>query len=84
MKKKILIVDDEDDIRHFLELVLRESGYDVYAAAGGEECLARAGQLRPDLILLDIMMPVIDGWEVLRRLKGRWTTSASPLPSTSS
>jgi DNA-binding response OmpR family regulator len=78
MKKKILIVDDEDDIRHFLELVLRESGYDVYAAAGGEECLARVGQVRPDLILLDIMMPVIDGWEVLRRLKGRADTA--PLP----
>jgi DNA-binding response OmpR family regulator len=78
MKKKILIVDDEDDIRHFLELVLRQSGYDVYAAAGGEECLARAPQLRPDLILLDIMMPVIDGWEVLRQLKERADTA--PLP----
>jgi DNA-binding response OmpR family regulator len=78
MKKKILIVDDEDDIRHFLELVLRQSGYDVYTAAGGEECMAQAPQLRPDLILLDIMMPVIDGWEVLRQLKGRADTA--PLP----
>ncbi len=79
MKKKVLVVDDEDDIRHFLELVLRDRGYDVFVAAGGEEGLARARELRPDLILLDIMMPVLDGWEVLRRLKGQAETAGLPV-----
>jgi DNA-binding response OmpR family regulator len=79
MKKKILVVDDEGDIRHFLELVLRENGYEVYAAAGGEDGLAQARRLQPDLILLDIMMPVVDGWEVLRQLKVRAETALLPV-----
>jgi DNA-binding response OmpR family regulator len=79
MKKKVLVVDDEDDIRHFLELVLRDRGYEVFVASGGEEGLARAQEIRPDLILLDIMMPVLDGWEVLRRLKGQAETASLPV-----
>jgi DNA-binding response OmpR family regulator len=79
MKKKVLVVDDEDDIRHFLELVLRDRGYEVFVAAGGEEGLERALEVRPDLILLDIMMPVLDGWEVLRRLKERAETAGFPV-----
>jgi DNA-binding response OmpR family regulator len=68
-KKKILIVDDEDDILHFLELVLREKGYDVATASGGHEALTKAQVDRPDLVLLDIMMPQMDGWEVLKLLR---------------
>ena len=68
-KKKILIVDDEDDILHFLELVLREKGYDVATASGGHEALTKAQLERPDLVLLDIMMPQMDGWEVLKLLR---------------
>jgi DNA-binding response OmpR family regulator len=69
MKKKILVVDDEDDILQFLELVLREKGYDVVTAAGGQEALTRAQIEKPDLVLLDIMMPQMDGWEVLKLLR---------------
>ena len=69
MKKKILVVDDEDDILHFLELVLREKGYDVATASGGHEALTKAQIERPHLILLDIMMPQMDGWEVLKLLR---------------
>jgi DNA-binding response OmpR family regulator len=67
--KKILVVDDEDDILHFLELVLREKGYDVVTASGGHEALTKAQLERPDLVLLDIMMPQMDGWEVLKLLR---------------
>ena len=67
--KKILIVDDEDDILHFLELVLREKGYEVATASGGHEALTKAQLERPDLVLLDIMMPQMDGWEVLKLLR---------------
>jgi DNA-binding response OmpR family regulator len=69
MKKKILVVDDEDDILQFLELVLREKGYDVVTAASGQEALTRAQIEKPDLVLLDIMMPQMDGWEVLKLLR---------------
>ena len=69
MKKKIMVVDDEDDILHFLELVLREKGYEVATASSGHEALTRAQMVRPDLILLDIMMPQMDGWEVLKLLR---------------
>ncbi len=67
-KKTILIVDDEEDILHFLELVLSERGYDVVTAASGHEALTRAQIERPDLVL-DIMMPQMDGWEVLKLLR---------------
>src|SRR5688500_19369225 len=78
-KKKILIVDDEDDILHFLELVLREKGYDVATASGGHEALTKAQLERPDLVLLDIMMPQMDGWEVLKLLRVDEATAQIPV-----
>jgi DNA-binding response OmpR family regulator len=77
--KKILIVDDEDDILHFLDLVLREKGFAVVTATGGQEALTRAQLERPDLILLDIMMPQMDGWEVLKLLRVDEETAAIPV-----
>jgi DNA-binding response OmpR family regulator len=77
--KKILVVDDEDDILHFLELVLREKGYDVVSAASGQEALTRAQLSRPDLVLLDIMMPQMDGWEVLKLLRVDEATANVPV-----
>jgi DNA-binding NarL/FixJ family response regulator len=71
MKKKILVVDDEDDILHFLELVLREKGYDVVTASGGHEALTRAQLEKPSLVLLDIMMPQMDGLTCLERIGKR-------------
>jgi DNA-binding response OmpR family regulator len=78
-KKKILVVDDEDDILRFLELVLKEKGYDVVTAAGGHEALTQAQIERPDLVLLDIMMPQMDGWEVLKLLRVDEETSHIPV-----
>jgi DNA-binding response OmpR family regulator len=79
MSKKILVVDDEDDILHFLELVLREKGYDVATASGGHEALTKAQLEQPNLILLDIMMPQMDGWEVLKLLRVDEETADIPV-----
>ncbi len=67
--KKILAVDDEPDILDFLTVVLGASGYEVVTAPNGTEGLIRAHVEQPDLILLDIMMEKMDGWETLRLLK---------------
>ena len=68
-KEKILLVDDEEDILDFLELILEEQGYTIIKANSGKDALAAAQMHRPELILLDIMMPEMDGWEVLKLLK---------------
>jgi DNA-binding response OmpR family regulator len=77
--KKVLVVDDEADILHFLELVLAERGYEVLTAPGGQQALAHARTHVPDLVLLDIMMPQMDGWEVLRLLRIDPRTAAIPV-----
>lgn len=68
---KILIVDDEPDIIEFLEYNLKKEGFEVYSANNGEEGLAQAERHLPDLIILDIMMPKMDGVEVCRQLRAR-------------
>ena len=67
--KLILVADDEPDIVTIVEMILRSQGYDVLKAANGLEALELAERHSPDLILLDIMMPDMDGWEVHRRMK---------------
>ncbi len=69
MPETILVVDDDADIARFVEVNLRSAGYDVTVATDGEEALDRAAALRPDLVLLDVMMPRIDGFEVAQRLR---------------
>jgi diguanylate cyclase (GGDEF)-like protein len=69
MAETILVVDDDPDIARFVEVNLRSAGYDVAVAADGEEALDRAQEMRPDLVLLDVMMPRIDGFEVAQRLR---------------
>ena len=70
MKKqaKVLIVDDEPDILLLLRIDLEAEGYETCLAADGETALRRIAEERPDVVLLDVMMPVVDGWGVLRRL----------------
>src|SRR5881409_2539323 len=65
----ILVVDDDPDIARFVEVNLRSAGYDVAVAGDGEEALDKASEIRPDLVLLDVMMPRIDGFEVAQRLR---------------
>ncbi len=76
---KILVIDDETDVLEVLRLVLSRSGYEVAASPSGMEGLARAQADRPDLILLDIMMQRMDGWEVLRALKSDAETRDIPV-----
>jgi DNA-binding response OmpR family regulator len=69
MPKKILVVDDEVNIVKMLESRLKASGYEVVAAHDGQEGLDKARSEQPDLIILDLMMPKIDGYNVCRMLK---------------
>lgn len=67
--KRILVVDDEKDVQEFLAVVLRDTGFAVECAANGREALEKIEASRPDLVVLDLMMPVLDGWGVLDRLR---------------
>jgi two-component system, OmpR family, alkaline phosphatase synthesis response regulator PhoP len=80
MKKgKILVVDDEVYIVHILDFSLGMEGYEVVTALNGEEALAKAAEHKPDLVVLDIMMPKMDGYETCRRLKGDDATRNIPV-----
>ena len=69
MAKKILIADDEPNIVVSLEFLMRQRGYEVRVARNGEEALAAIGEFAPDLILLDVMMPRISGYDLCQRVR---------------
>lgn len=69
MPKKILIVEDEFYLAETIKARLEYAGYEVATAENGAEGLKFLGQGKPDLILMDVMMPVMDGWEATRRIK---------------
>jgi two-component system, OmpR family, KDP operon response regulator KdpE len=69
---RILIIDDERSIRRFLRTALAAHGYEIFEASGGQEALAAVVQHRPDIVILDLGLPDIDGTEVTRRLR-EWT-----------
>ena len=69
MAHRILIVDDEDDIREFIGYNLRHEGYDVYTAENGAEALEIIGSVRPHLVLLDMMMPIMDGRQTCEKIR---------------
>ncbi len=75
----ILVVDDETDNRTLLALILRSEGFAVVTAATGEEALARVAEAPPDLILLDVMMPDLDGCQVAGRLRANPATRDLPI-----
>ncbi len=68
---RLLVVDDEPNIRELLSTSLRFAGFEVHTAADGEQALVMAEKLRPDLLVLDVMMPGLDGFAVIRRLRER-------------
>ncbi|HCT79433.1 MAG TPA: DNA-binding response regulator [Micromonosporaceae bacterium] len=71
MKTKVLVVDDEPNIRALLSATLRLVEFDVRSAATGEEALTAADEFQPDLVVLDVMLPDLDGFEVARRLRDK-------------
>ena len=72
--KKVLVVDDEPDTLELVKLVLESGGFKTTLATSGKEALSRIEESKPDLVLLDIMMPDMDGWEVFRKIKERYAT----------
>ena len=79
MAPLIMVVDDEESVRMVVTFTLEKAGYGVIAADCGDEALNSVMETPPDLILLDLMMPNIDGWEVLQLLKSNPTTEDIPV-----
>lgn len=79
MSKTILVVDDEPDVVRLLQVNLEQAGYQVITAENGQDALGRVAADNPDLILMDHMMPVMDGLEALKNLKGNQTTAKIPV-----
>ncbi|NLH73846.1 MAG: response regulator transcription factor [Verrucomicrobia bacterium] len=79
MKEKILVVDDEPDAVELIEFSLKQAGYDVITAADGAEAVRKAQSFLPNLIVLDLMLPEIDGLEVCRLLRRNQSTASIPI-----
>jgi DNA-binding response OmpR family regulator len=70
-EKKILLVDDDPDIRDAITVILEAQGYEVITAKDGMECFDMLGAEKPDLLILDLLMPKMDGFEVFKELKSQ-------------
>jgi DNA-binding response OmpR family regulator len=79
MAHKLLVVDDEKDVIEFLEKRLKHEGYDVVTAFDGEEALTRVKEDNPDLILLDLMLPKKNGFEVLKEVRENFKDKWRPI-----
>ena len=84
MPKKILVVEDTEDNRQILRDLLGMAGYDMVEAHDGAQGVAMAAEHRPDLILMDIQMPVMDGYEATRRIKANPDLKAIPIVAVTS
>ena len=79
MSRRIMLVDDDRDILGLTQAILRGAGYSVAIAASGREALSGILASRPDLVLLDVNMPDMDGWELLRLLQADESTGRIPI-----
>ena len=79
MSKRILVVEDQADNRRILRDLLSNAGYELVEAESGEEALMAVEEQRPDLILMDIQLPVMDGYEATRRIKSNPALKAVPI-----
>jgi two-component system cell cycle response regulator DivK len=79
MSKRILVIEDQDDNRQILRDLLTNADFEVIEAVDGEAGLAAAAAYRPDLILMDIQLPILDGYEATRRIKADAVLRAIPI-----
>ena len=79
MTKRILVVEDQEDNRQILRDLLGTVGYEMIEAEDGEQALVQAAKHRPDLILMDIQLPILDGYEATRRIKADPALKAIPI-----
>ena len=79
IKKRILCIEDDEEMIDLICLILSRRGYEVRGASGGVSGLELIHQQKPDLILLDLMMPEMDGWEVYQQIKANETTQDIPV-----
>jgi DNA-binding response OmpR family regulator len=77
--KKIVCIEDEPEMIELVKLILSRQGFEVHGALGGKEGLDIISQLKPDLVLLDLMMPEMDGWQVFQTLRVNPDTSHIPV-----
>jgi two-component system cell cycle response regulator DivK len=79
MSKRILVVEDQPDNRQIIRDMLAETGYEISEAENGEEALAAIAKQRPDLILMDIQLPIMDGYTATRQIKANPTFRSIPI-----
>ncbi len=79
MSKRILVVEDHEDNRQILRDLLASAGYEMIEAENGEDGVAAAAAQQPDLILMDIQLPILDGYEATRRIKADPALKAIPI-----
>jgi len=75
--KSILLVEDDPFLIDIYTIKLKDEGYSLIVATDGEECIKKVEEEKPDLIILDIVLPKIDGWEILRKIKHNESSSKS-------
>ena len=79
MAKRILVVEDQEDNRQILRDLLNSAGFEMVEAEDGQQALVAAAEHRPDLILMDIQLPILDGYEATRRIKANPELKAIPI-----
>jgi two-component system KDP operon response regulator KdpE len=79
MGKTILVVDDEQDLLDLMEIILGAEGFDIITASNGQEAINKIKDQIPDLVLLDVMMPIMDGWQTLKNIKSTKETMHIPV-----
>src|SRR6185295_9148076 len=79
MAERILIVDDDPWILRMVSTLLEKRGYGIFTAQDGEEGLRRAEEIKPDLVITDVMMPKMDGWELVRAMRARPPLALTPV-----